>query len=161
MAVTDDGEVPETDLTEQDGLCEKKAVVAMVTIEKKASEARAWNYWRTSPNYTCFRTTDEKWLMQVGRNDPVVSIHAVESGYEATAVVDGEDGIVAAMVNVVKNPKEALIDLWRRRDEDWVITRKFDYDELSFEDYVASEVRQTAWGTNETSTLNEGDSLWR
>jgi hypothetical protein len=152
-------EIPETNLTDEDGISEEKAVMTVAVIEDKADDAPEWRHWRTSPNYTCFKTTDGEWLMQVGRNDPLVSIHAIETGYEATGVFSCEKGVAKAMANVGTRPKESLVDLWERRDEDWVIARKFDYDELSLEDVIGATLRQEAWGTQQaTAEDNTGDA---
>lgn len=153
MALTDD-----TTETDVDGVTEWKVVEAFNEVSGGSDRALEWKHWRTSQNYTCMRDEDDIWVVQFGRNNPVVSVMHLGKGINGTVILQSPEDAILLMLKAARNPKDALIEIVERSDEHGVFVQKHE-GEPSPEQMRAARRRQEAWGdrATETPTRNEGD----
>lgn len=155
MTVSSDS-LPETDLTQYDGIVEWK----VVEILHEVGDGPEWVHWRTTPNYTCMQSADGTWLVQVGRNDPIVSVMHLGKGIDGMVILQSPEDAIMLMMQAAQDPKDALVEIVERSDEHGVFVQRYE-GEPSVEQLQAARQRQEAWGDRATETptrSNEGDA---
>lgn len=142
-------------LTEKNGIEEWRIIELFEEIGDQNDSVPDWEHWRTSPNYTCIR--GGQWMIQVGRNDPILSIDAQLEDRVVSAIVMIETPakLMEEVTQVAEHPKHTFLELIESRDQNDILVYQRDIEDHS--PLKGYEARQEAWGEQVTQPNNEGD----